>query len=104
MVGRLASRLESEPNDIEGWRRLGQSYDVLDQPTRAAEAYAKALSLEPNHPETLLRAGLAAARAKENATALVYFERLRSFVAEDSDAYRTVSEAIERLTPSKPAD
>ncbi|MCZ6846806.1 MAG: c-type cytochrome biogenesis protein CcmI [Alphaproteobacteria bacterium] len=104
MVGRLASRLVSEPNDIEGWRRLGQSYDVLDQPTHAAEAYAKALSLEPNHPETLLRAGLAAARAKENATALVYFERLRSFVAEDSDAYRTVSEAIERLTPSKPAD
>ncbi len=98
MVARLASRLESEPNDVEGWRRLGQSYTVLDEPVRAAEAYAKALALEPNHPETLLRAGLAAARAQDRATALVYFERLRDLIPEDSEAYRTVSEAIERLT------
>ena len=103
MVGRLASRLENEPEDIEGWRRLGQSYGVLDEPVRAAEAYAKALTLEPDHQETLLQAGLAAARAQDSAAALDYFERLRSLIPEDSVAYRTVSEAIERLTPVIPA-
>ena len=98
MVGRLASRLEGEPDDVEGWRRLARSYDVLGEPVPASEAYASALALEPNHPETLLRAGLAAARAQERAAALAYFERLRDLIPEDSDAYRTVSEAIERLT------
>ncbi len=98
MVERLASRLENEPDDVEGWRRLGQSYDVLNNPERAAEAYARALELDPNHPETLLRAGLAAGTAGDRETALVYFERLRSFLPEGGDAYRTVSEAIERIT------
>ena len=104
MVERLAGRLENEPEDIEGWRRLGHSYAVLSEPVRAADAYARALALEPNHPETLLRAGLTAARAEDGATALVYFERLRGLLPEDSDAYRTVSEALERLNPAKSGD
>lgn len=104
MVERLSSRLEGEPEDVEGWRRLGQSYVVLDERTRAAEAYAKALALEPDHPETLLRAALAAARAQDRAAALGYFERLRDLLAEDSDAYQKVSEAIERLNPPNSAD
>ncbi|MDH3737886.1 MAG: c-type cytochrome biogenesis protein CcmI [Alphaproteobacteria bacterium] len=101
MVARLASRLESEPDDIEGWRRLGQSYDVLDEPQRAAAAYAQALALEPNHPETLLRAGIAAGTAGDRTAALDYFTRLRGLIPEDSEAYKTVSDAIERLSPSK---
>jgi cytochrome c-type biogenesis protein CcmH len=100
MVGRLASRLENEPDDLEGWRRLAQSYDVLGDPQRASEAYARALALEPNHPETLLRAALAAGAAGDNQTALTYFQRLRSFLPEGSDAYQTVSQAIDRLTPA----
>jgi cytochrome c-type biogenesis protein CcmH len=104
MVGRLADRLEGEPDDVEGWRRLGRSYDVLGENAHASEAYARALELEPDHPETLLRAGLAAARAQDRAAALVYFERLRELIPEDSDAYRTVNEAIERLTLANSAN
>jgi cytochrome c-type biogenesis protein CcmH len=104
MVGRLASRLEGEPDDVEGWRRLGRSYEVLDEQARAAEAYAKALALEPNHPETLLRAGLAAAKVRDNAAALAHFKRLRELIPEDSEAYQTVSEAIERLAVDNSAD
>ena len=104
MVGRLADRLENEPDDIEGWRRLGQSYDVLEEPNRAAEAYAQALALEPNHADTLLRAGLAAGTAGDRTAALDYFTRLRRLVPEGSDAYQTVSDAIERLTPAKAAN
>jgi cytochrome c-type biogenesis protein CcmH len=104
MVGRLASRLESESEDVEGWRRLAQSYVVLGEPSRAAEAYTKALALEPNHPETLLRAALAATRAQDRVAALGHFERLRGLLPKDSDAYRKVGEAIERLNPAKTAD
>jgi cytochrome c-type biogenesis protein CcmH len=101
MVGRLASRLENEPDDLEGWRRLAQSYDVLGDPQGASDAYARALELDPNHPETLLRAGLAAGAAGDNQTALTYFQRLRAFLPEGSDAYKTVSQAIDRLTPAE---
>ena len=104
MVGRLASRLETAPEDIEGWRRLGQSYDVLNEFERAAEAYAKALALDPDHPETLLRAGLATGKAGDRAAALAYFERLQGFLPLEGDAYRTVGEAIDRLSPAKQTD
>jgi cytochrome c-type biogenesis protein CcmH len=38
MVGKLATRLEKEPDDVEGWARLGRSYMVLNQPDKAREA------------------------------------------------------------------
>ncbi|HEY7687732.1 MAG TPA: c-type cytochrome biogenesis protein CcmI [Dongiaceae bacterium] len=47
MVDRLAKRLESEPNDLEGWKRLGQSYFVLNEPARARDAYGRAVALAP---------------------------------------------------------
>lgn len=104
MVARLAERLEREPNDIEGWRRLGRSYTVLGDPARAHAAYAKALALAPDDRETLLRAGIAAASAQDRAAALGYFEHLRTLIPADSDAYRTVSDAIERLSAQPPAN
>jgi cytochrome c-type biogenesis protein CcmH len=48
MVGKLAARLENEPDDVEGWARLGRSYMVLNQPDKAREAYAHALKLKPD--------------------------------------------------------
>jgi cytochrome c-type biogenesis protein CcmH len=48
MVGNLAARLEKEPDDVEGWARLGRSYMVLNQPDKAREAYAHALKLKPD--------------------------------------------------------
>lgn len=49
MVERLAARLEAEPNDAEGWSRLGQSYLVLDEPAKAKGALARALQLQPEN-------------------------------------------------------
>ncbi len=51
MVGKLASRLESQPDDVEGWARLGRSYMVLNQPDKAREAYARAVKLKPGDPQ-----------------------------------------------------
>ena len=48
MVGTLASRLENQPDDVEGWTRLGRSYMVLNQPDKAKDAYARAVQLKPD--------------------------------------------------------
>ncbi len=64
MVGRLAARLEQQPDDVEGWARLGRSYMVLNQPDKAREAYARAVKLKPDDPElkqALAEASIAAA-------------------------------------------
>ncbi len=45
MVSRLARRLEKNPNDLDGWLRLGHSYTVLEQYPLAIRAYQKAYEL-----------------------------------------------------------
>lgn len=71
MVERLAARLDQQPDDVEGWARLGRSYMVLNQPDKAREAYARAVKLKPDDPE--LKQALAdastAASGKSGATA-----------------------------------
>ncbi len=42
MVARLAERLKSEPNDLDGWLRLGRAYSVLGQRSDAIDAYEHA--------------------------------------------------------------
>ena len=46
MVGRLAERLKSEPNDIRGWRRLARAYRVLGETNKAAAAEIRIIELE----------------------------------------------------------
>ena len=48
MVGKLAARLQQNPDDVEGWTRLGRSYMVLDQPSKAVDAFAHAEKLKPD--------------------------------------------------------
>jgi len=97
MVANLAARLEDDPDDVEGWRRLARSREVLGYNKASAEAYDRALELDPDHPETLLRSALSAAQIGENAKARARFVRLRDIVPADSEVYEMVSEAISRL-------
>jgi cytochrome c-type biogenesis protein CcmH len=53
MVEGLAQRLAANPNDLEGWRRLGRSYLVLGEPTKAQQAYARAVALAPTDMDLL---------------------------------------------------
>jgi len=72
MVERLAARLETQPDDVDGWVRLGRSYMVLNQPDKAREAYARAVKLKPGDPElarALAEASTAAAANASRATA-----------------------------------
>lgn len=41
MVRRLAGRLEDEPDDLDGWRRLARAYEVLGETAKAKEAQAR---------------------------------------------------------------
>lgn len=47
MVAGLASRLQSHPDDFEGWMRLGRSYTVLGRLDAAKSAWEKAIGLRP---------------------------------------------------------
>jgi cytochrome c-type biogenesis protein CcmH len=55
MTQRLAARLSQHPDDVEGWRTLGWSYLNLGRFSEAADAYAKAIKLNPTNAE--LRSG-----------------------------------------------
>jgi cytochrome c-type biogenesis protein CcmH len=54
MVARLAQRLEQNPDDLEGWVRLGTSYRVLGRDADAAQAFAKAEPLVEKDPRLLV--------------------------------------------------
>ncbi len=47
MVAQLAQKLEAQPNDPDGWVRLGRSYLVLGDKDKAASAYDHAAQLKP---------------------------------------------------------
>ena len=54
MVDKLAQRLQSQPDDAEGWAMLGRSYRVLGRNEEAALAYAKAEKLVANDSRLLV--------------------------------------------------
>ena len=53
MVERLASRLKDHPDDVEGWKLLGRTYNVLGRFQEAAQAYAKAAARAPRDAQLL---------------------------------------------------
>jgi cytochrome c-type biogenesis protein CcmH len=85
MVEGLAQRLAAQPDDLEGWKRLGQSYVVLNEPAKAQQAYARAVALAPTDMELLADyadATLAAPGPAESPAASV--EALRQVLKTDA--------------------
>ena len=66
MIERLAARLETTPDDIEGWRMLGWSYFRTARYEQAATAYARAVELDPSSAELKLSYEEAKAKASES--------------------------------------
>jgi len=48
MVQRLADRMEQNPSDVDGWRRLAHAYNVLGDKEKARQAADHAIKLKPN--------------------------------------------------------
>lgn len=53
MVASLAARLEQNPDDLQGWRRLTRSYRVLGDIEAARQAGERAVRLAPSDLEVL---------------------------------------------------
>jgi cytochrome c-type biogenesis protein CcmH len=66
MVARLEKRLQSNPEDIQGWRMLGRSYTVLQNLDGARDAYGEAYKREPGNVSIILEYAEATARADDN--------------------------------------
>ena len=49
LMSRLEKRLESQPNDPDGWRMLGWSYYATQKYDQAVKAYAHAVALKPDN-------------------------------------------------------
>ncbi len=64
MVASLATRLEDEPNDTEGWIRLARSYEVLNRPADMRDTLARAASFNPDDVDILVFYGRALRAAR----------------------------------------
>ncbi len=53
MADKLAERLQSNPDDGEGWLMLGRSYSVLGRYPESAAAFGRAVALLPPNPNML---------------------------------------------------
>ncbi len=54
MVARLAEKLKSTPDDVNGWRMLARSYETLRRFDQAADAYQQLLKLTPDDSEVMV--------------------------------------------------
>jgi cytochrome c-type biogenesis protein CcmH len=62
MVASLASRLESQPDDVNGWKMLARSYMTIGNAAAAVDAYERAVELESaQNASTLVALGVAIA-------------------------------------------
>lgn len=53
MVEGLAARLEAQPDDLDGWRRLARARQVLGEGDKALAAHGRAAGLAPDRDEVL---------------------------------------------------
>jgi cytochrome c-type biogenesis protein CcmH len=66
MIERLAARLKTAPQNVEGWRMLGWSYFHTTRYEEAATAFGRALELDPGSAELKLSYEEAKAKAAES--------------------------------------
>ncbi len=90
MVETLAAKLQANPQDLEGWMKLGRAYAVLGERDKAADAYAHAAALKPDDPEILLN----------EASALVAGQKPETPVPERAVA---LLKRVEAMRPDQPA-
>lgn len=54
MVDGLEARLQEDPSDIDGWLRLGRSWQVLGEPEKSVAAYKQAAERAPERADVQL--------------------------------------------------
>lgn len=98
MIERLAARLNTGPEDIDGWRMLGWSYFNTGRYDKAASAYARAAELDPSSAELKLSYENAKAKVSEG-------ENLQAAASLQSDAAgATNATNVEAMAPHQRDD
>jgi cytochrome c-type biogenesis protein CcmH len=62
-VDKLAKKVESNPNDVQGWTMLARSYSSMEKFSEATNAYAKATELSPKDADLWAEYAFATAMA-----------------------------------------
>jgi cytochrome c-type biogenesis protein CcmH len=55
MIEKLAAKLKEQPNDLDGWLRLGRAWLVRGDAAKSVDAYDHAAALKPGDPEIKLQ-------------------------------------------------
>jgi len=63
---RLAAKLEKNPNNLEDWLMLAQTYSAIEQPQKALGAMERAYKLAPDQPDVMVYYAKAIAEASGN--------------------------------------
>ncbi len=92
MVAKLAKRLESNPDDLEGWRMLARSYQTLGNSTKATQTYKKILARFRENQEALFFLGVAAMKKEDYKAAVDYWQRLLKQIPPDDVKVRAILE------------
>jgi tetratricopeptide (TPR) repeat protein len=74
----LKKAVDRDPGDFELWMALAQVDESTERSAAAADAYAKALELDPDNQDVLLNAGRLALKEGSLTSARAYFDRLLS--------------------------
>lgn len=97
MVSGLAERLKSQPDDLDGWRRLARAYDVLGRTDEAVAAHRNVLRLAPNDPAALWALGGYAKARGDSAEARRRWQALERTLPADAPERARVREALAGL-------
>jgi cytochrome c-type biogenesis protein CcmH len=54
MVAKLAERLKTKPDDVQGWQMLARSYSAIGRFDDAVDAYQHLITLIPDHADVLV--------------------------------------------------
>ncbi|WP_198263537.1 c-type cytochrome biogenesis protein CcmI [sulfur-oxidizing endosymbiont of Gigantopelta aegis] len=54
MIARVEKRVKDNPQDLKGWQTLGKSYGVLNRLDDSADAYGKAVKLDPTNANLMM--------------------------------------------------
>ncbi|HYG05018.1 MAG TPA: tetratricopeptide repeat protein [Stenotrophomonas sp.] len=78
-VAALRAALKNDPSQVEGWMLLGRALLGQEKYTEAADAFAQAVRLQPDHAEVLVSAAqarmLAAGSGKPDPTAVAWLRK-----------------------------
>ena len=124
MVANLEARLKENPKDLDGWKRLGRAWSVLNEHAKAAEAYRRAHELAPDDAQIMADYAAAIIRAQpqgkeitpeavavlkkllvkdpDNALALFYLGLAEADAGNKDQAALHWKKLLERLPPDAP--